>query len=185
MSGLEGNPSATSSAVAGSATGSSVEVCRLFGHRNYRPSFEFTFTLPPKNEKPLTAKNVTPYRITAEEIAPYFGYTASAKVVFAEKQKTAYRHKLAPYCIAGEKIPPHFGFTASAKVVTARNEKTVNRLKITTVWQYRPPRVRLKTRYRRPPWENVTRNITTATRFENTGGKYYLFSVFICAAINN
>ena len=94
MSGLEGNPSATSSAVAGSATGSSVEVCRLFGHRNYRPSFEFTFTLPPKNEKPLTAKNVTPYRITAEEIAPYFGYTASAKVVFAEKQKTAYRHKV-------------------------------------------------------------------------------------------
>ena len=45
------------------------EVYRLFGRQKHmhtaseapqlRPSFEFTFTLPPKNEKPLSAKTTT------------------------------------------------------------------------------------------------------------------------------
>ena len=111
MSGLEGNPSATSSAVAGSATGSSVEVCRLFGHRNYRPSFEFTFTLPPKNEKPLTAKNLPPYCITAKQVPPY--------------------------CITAEKMPPYFGLPLPPKLSTHKNEKTAYRQKITAVLHYR------------------------------------------------
>ena len=35
--------------------------------------------LPPKNEKPPSAKTLRPYCITAEKIPPYFGYTASVK----------------------------------------------------------------------------------------------------------
>ena len=56
------------------------EVCRLFGRQKHMhigswapqlpPSFEFTFTLPPKNGKPLTAKKLPPYCITAEKILP-------------------------------------------------------------------------------------------------------------------
>ena len=92
------------------------EVCRSFGrrksvarHRNYRlvlslrsryrqktknrlPPKNYrhilvlpppTKSLPPENEKPPTALKLT----------PYFGFTASAKVVTAKKQKTAYRRK--------------------------------------------------------------------------------------------
>ena len=58
--------------------------------------FKFTFTLPRKNEKPLTAINVPPYCITAETIIPYFGFTASTKVVAAEKQKNAYHQNITP-----------------------------------------------------------------------------------------
>ena len=37
--------------------------------------------LPPKNDKPHTAKTLPPYCIIAEKIPPYFGFTASAKKV--------------------------------------------------------------------------------------------------------
>ena len=41
-----------------------------------------------------TAKKLPPYCITAEKIPPYFGFTASAKVVTAKKEKTANRLKI-------------------------------------------------------------------------------------------
>ena len=48
------------------------------------PSFESPFTLPPKNEKLLTAG----------KLPPCFGFTASVKVVTAKKRKTAYCRKI-------------------------------------------------------------------------------------------
>ena len=89
-----------------------------------------------------------------QKLPPYFGFTASAKVVTAEKWKPPAAKKLPPYRVTAEKIPPYFGFTAWAKVVAAKNEKTANRLKITAVWQYRHAGVRLKNRYRRPPTDD-------------------------------
>ena len=73
------------------------EVCRLFGRQKRMhiasevpqlpPSFEFAFTLPPREEL-LTAKKLPPYCITA-----IFWFTASAKVVTAKNEKNAYRLK--------------------------------------------------------------------------------------------
>ena len=51
-------------------------------------------SLPPKNEKPPTAKKLPPYGITAEQLPPHFGSTASAKVVTADNRKSAYRRKM-------------------------------------------------------------------------------------------
>ena len=51
-------------------------------------------SLPSKTEKPPTAGKLPPYDITAEQLPPYLGFTASAEVVTAKKQKTAYRQKI-------------------------------------------------------------------------------------------
>ena len=54
--------------------------------KNYRHIFVLSpppKSLPRKNEKPPTAK----------KLSPYFDFTASAKVVTAQKRKTAYRRK--------------------------------------------------------------------------------------------
>ena len=70
------------------------------------PSFKFTFTLPPKNEKPLTTKKVPP-----DYIPPYFGFTASAEVVTAKNEKTANRLKITavwwyrPTCVRLKPLP--------------------------------------------------------------------------------
>ena len=48
------------------------------------PSLESPFTLPPKNGQPLSAEN----------LPPYFGFTAFAKAVTAKKRKTAYHRKI-------------------------------------------------------------------------------------------
>ena len=74
-------------------------------------------SLPPKNEKPPTAKKLLPYCITAEKIPPFFCFTASAKVVTAKNEKTANRLKITalwqyrPACVRLKKRyrrPPEF-----------------------------------------------------------------------------
>ena len=62
-----------------------------------------------------------PYCITAETIPPYFGFTASAKAVTAEKWKNAYPQKIAAVLHYRRK-PPYFGFTASAKKYRQKRE---------------------------------------------------------------
>ena len=94
------------------------EVCRSFGrrkhvarHRNYR-LVESPFTLPPKNEKLLTAEKLPPYFVFYRfrpktknyrrmALPPYFGFTASVKVITAKKKK-----HLPSYSIIAEKLPP-------------------------------------------------------------------------------
>ena len=133
------------------------EVCRLFGHQRHMhiaswapqlpPGFEFTFTLLPENEKPLTAKTyrriaLPPNNYRRIALPPknpaIFWFTASAKVVTAEKRKTSYRQKITAVLHYHRKNSAISWFTASTKVVTAKNEKTAKRLKLTAVWQYRP-----------------------------------------------
>ena len=56
------------------------EVCHLFGRQKHMhiasqapqlpPIFELTFTSPPKNEKPLTAKKLPPFCVTAKQLPP-------------------------------------------------------------------------------------------------------------------
>ena len=53
-------------------------------------------SLPPKNEKPPTAKNYRRNALPPNEIPPYIGFTASAKVVTAKNEKTANRLKFPP-----------------------------------------------------------------------------------------
>ena len=67
------------------------EVCRLFGrqkhiarHRKYRHVLNLRLRCRQKNEKTLTVKKLPTHCIIAEKI-PYFGITASAKVVTAKK----------------------------------------------------------------------------------------------------
>ena len=125
------------------------------------PSFEFTFTLPPKNEKPLTAKKnaaILHHRQIITSVLHYrlkntalFWFTASPKVVTAEKRETTHGQKITAVLHCHRKNTAIFSFTGSAKVVTAKNEKTATRLKNTAVWQYRPGCVSLKNRHRRPP----------------------------------
>ena len=79
------------------------EVCRLFGRQKHMhigskaphlpPCFEFTFTLPPKNEKPLTTKKLPLYCFTAEKIPPYFGLPLPPKSLPPKNEKNAYRQK--------------------------------------------------------------------------------------------
>ena len=45
-------------------------------------------SLPPRNEKPPTAKSLPPFCISVEKIRPFVGFTASAKVVTAKNEKT-------------------------------------------------------------------------------------------------
>ena len=137
------------------------EVCRLFGRQKHMhvarsspqlpPSFECTFTSPPKNEKPLAAKKLPPYCITAEKITPYFGLPLAPKSLPPKNEKPPTAKKKSAVLHYRRKNTAIFWFTASDKVVTTKNDKTANRLEITAVWQYRPACVRLKNRYRRPP----------------------------------
>ena len=85
-------------------------VCRLFGRQNHMymapqlpPSFQFSFPLRPKNEKPLTAKKLPPYCITAEQIPPYFGLPLPPKSLPPKNEKPPTACKLSPY---GNTAPP-------------------------------------------------------------------------------
>ena len=65
--------------------------------KNYRHNLVLAHppkSLPPKNEKPPNAEKLPPYGTTAENLPQYFGFTASAKVFTAKKDKTAYRRKV-------------------------------------------------------------------------------------------
>ena len=116
------------------------------------PSFQFSFTLRPKNEKPLTAKKLPPYCITAEQIPPYFGLPLPPKSLPPKNLK---KRRLPPKQYRRIALPPkkyrHFLLYRFRQNRHRQKRETRHPPKITTVWQHRPACVRLKNRYRRPP----------------------------------
>ena len=91
-----------------------------------------TFTLPPKNEKPLTAKKFPPYCITAKQ--------------------------LPPYCITAEKIlplPPKSLPPTNEKPPTAK-ELPPKKYRHSLVYPFRQSRYRQERETRQPP-ENYRR----------------------------
>ena len=87
-------------------------------------------SLPPKNEKPRTAKKISPYCIAAEKIPPYFGFTASANVVTAKNAKTDNRLKITavwqyrPACVRLKnryRLPPRNFICKTEKKKTAES----------------------------------------------------------------
>ena len=63
-----------------------------------------------------------------------FWFTASTKVVTAEKMENRLPPRITAVLHYRQENTAIFWFTASTKVVTAKNEKTANRLNITAVW---------------------------------------------------
>ena len=138
------------------------EVCRLFGrqkrmhiaiarHRNYRQVLNWRSRYRRKTKNRLPPKN---FRRIALPPNNYRRIALPPKKYYRFRQ-SRYRRQMKnrlPQKNYRRKNTAIVWFTPSAKVVTAKNEKPANRLKITAVWQYRPACVRLKNRYRWPPW---------------------------------
>ena len=80
------------------------------------PSFKSPFTLLSRNEKRLTAGN----------LPPYYGFTASAKVVTAKKRKTVHRQKITAVWHCRQKIAAIFWFNRLRQ--SRSRQKTKNRL---------------------------------------------------------
>ena len=118
------------------------EVCRLFGRQKHMhiaswapqlpPGFEFTFTLPPENDKPLTAKTYrrialprNNYRRIALPPKKYrhVGFPLPPKSLPPKSEKPLTAKKLPPFCITAEKIPPYFGLPLPPKSLPTKTRK--------------------------------------------------------------
>ena len=110
------------------------KVCLLFGRQKHMaswtpqfpPSFEFTFALPPKNEKRLPPKHYHRIALPPKKYRPYFGLPLPPK-------------SLPPYCITAEKIPPYFGLPLPPKSLPPKNEKPPTARKLPLYGNTAPP----------------------------------------------
>ena len=159
------------------------------------PSFQFSFTLRPKNEKPLTAKKLPPYCITAEQIPPYFGLPLPPKSLPPKNEKPPTACKL---CF-------EFSFTLRPKnekplTVPPKNYRRIalppNKYRHILVYRFRQSRYRRKMKNRLPPANyrrmaipprlcppkkplpTTTLKITSACSYE-----FQFIDVFLCKTI--